>query len=260
MEQQNVIVELKDVSFSYDEALVLKDVNLTIREKDFLGVIGPNGGGKTTLLKLILGLVKPDKGIIKVFGKPPKQGRARIGYMPQMFKFDFDFPMSVMEATLMGRLGKKRLGRKYSQKDIQICLEALDKVGMREFKDRQIGDLSGGQRQRVFVARALATEPELFLLDEPLSSIDPKWQNSFYELLHELNETLAIVLVTHDVSVISTHIDLIACVNRTVHYHGSTKDGIAKISDMYQCPVELVVHGISHSSIPHRLLEGKRND
>jgi zinc transport system ATP-binding protein len=255
-----VLVSLQDVSFSYQDVAVLENVNLTIEGNDFLGIIGPNGGGKTTLLKLILGLLKPDKGVIQVFGESPKKGRKSIGYIPQLFSFDFDFPISVMEVVLMGRLGKRGLGRRYSKGDIQICLEALIKVGMEQFTHRQISELSGGQRQRVFIARALATEPKLLLLDEPVSSIDAQWQSAFYEMLRTLSEEIAIVLVTHDVGVISTHIDKIACVNGKVYYHGSTKDGLARITEMYQCPVELLVHGLHHKSIPHRLLEGKKDD
>ncbi len=255
-----VIVSLQNVSFSYRNVLVLENVNLTIEKNDFLGVIGPNGGGKTTLLKLILGLLRPDVGTIRVFGETPINGRRFIGYIPQLFSFDFDFPISAMEVVLMGRLGKRRLGKRYSKIDIQICLESLRKVGMEEFRHRQISELSGGQRQRVFIARALSTEPKLLLLDEPVSSIDKQWQFTFYEMLRELSQDIAIVLVTHDIGVISTHIDKIACVNGKVYYHGSTKDGIARISEMYQCPIELLVHGLSHESIPHRLLEGKKDD
>jgi len=257
---KQAIVELEQVFFSYEGVPVLEDANLVVKQKDFLGVIGPNGGGKTTLLKLILGLIRPDSGTIRIFGRPPKEGRKLVGYMPQTFNFDFDFPISVMEVVLMGRLGRRGLVRKYSKSDVQICLKALERVGMEQLKDRQIGNLSGGQKQRVFIARALATEPELLLLDEPVSSIDQQWQRSFYELLNELNQEIAIILVTHDVSVISTYIDNIACVNGRVHYHGSTKDGVSRISEMYQCPVELIVHEVSHKAIPHRLLENREDD
>ena len=136
----------------------------------------------------------------------------------------------------------------------------LEKVGMEEFGDRQIGNLSGGQRQRVLIARALATKPRMLLLDEPVSSIDTKWQHSFYEMLRELSDEVSVVLVTHDVSVVSTHIDQIACVNGKLYYHGPTRDGISKISDMYKCPVDLIVHAISLISIPHRSLEEKGDD
>jgi zinc transport system ATP-binding protein len=251
------IVELKNVFFSYEDSPVLEDVNLSIYERDFLGIIGPNGGGKTTLLRIILGLLKPDIGIVKVFSKSPKEGRRSIGYIPQSLNYDYDFPMSVMEVVMMGRLGRKGLWRRYTGRDRQLCAEALDKVGMAQFRGRQIGNLSGGQRQRVFIARALATEPQMLLLDEPVSSLDATWQESFYEMLRDLNSKLAIVLVTHDVSVVSMYIDKIACVNGRLYYYGSTRDGVEKISGMYECPVKLLVHGVSHDSIPHKLIEGK---
>lgn len=240
--ENNIIVDMQHVFFSYSELSVLEDVNIEIKQKDYLAIIGPNGGGKTTILKLMLGLLKPDKGAIRVFGKLPKEMRKYIGYLPQNFTFDFDFPMSVMEVVLMGRLGKRGLGKRYTETDIQICLRALKKVGMEQFKNREIGNLSGGQMQRVFIARALTTEPRLLLLDEPVSSIDTKWQNTFYELLNELNKEIAIVLVTHDIGVISTYIDKIACVNKKLYYHGSKKEGMHKISELYECPVQLITH------------------
>ena len=247
----NPIIELEGVSFSYNSALVLGDINFVLREKDFLGLIGPNGGGKTTLLKLILGLLQPDKGTIKVFDKPAKEGRQFIGYVPQLITFDFDFPISVLDVVLMGKLGKRGIGKRCHKEDVLLGIEALKKVGMDDFSETEIGNLSGGQQQRVFIARALATNPKLLLLDEPVASIDPKWQQEFYNLLNDLNKELAIVLVTHDVSVISSYIDKIACINRKIHYHGTTKDGIHKISEMYHCPVDLVAH-----AVPHRSLQG----
>ncbi|MBC8182284.1 metal ABC transporter ATP-binding protein [candidate division KSB1 bacterium] len=245
------IIQIKNVTFSYNTIPVLENVNLEIFERDFLGLIGPNGGGKTTLLKLILGLIQPDKGTIKVFDRSPKEGRQFIGYVPQLITFDFDFPISVLEVVLMGKLRKRGIGKRFHKEDVQLAIEALKKVGMDEYKETEIGNLSGGQQQRVFIARALSTDPKLLLLDEPVASIDPIWQQEFYNLLNELNKNLAIVLVTHDISVISTHIDKIACVNRKIHYHGTTKDGIHKISEMYHCPVDLVAH-----SVPHRSLHG----
>ncbi len=249
------IILLKNVTFSYNTIPVLENVNLEIFEKDFLGVIGPNGGGKTTLLKLILGLLQPDKGTIKVFDRSAKEGRQFIGYVPQLITFDFDFPISVLEVVLMGKLRQRRIGKRFNKEDVQSATQALKKVGMDDHKETEIGNLSGGQQQRVFIARALSTEPKLLLLDEPVASIDPKWQQEFYSLLNDLNKDLAIVLVTHDVSVISSYIDKIVCVNRKIHYHGTTKDGIHKISEMYHCPVDLVAH-----SVPHRSLHGHHHD
>ncbi len=238
----NVIVDIQHVYFSYGEIPVLEDVSITVEEHDFLSIIGPNGGGKTTILKLILGLLEPDRGSVRVLGKFPKKARRFVGYLPQLFKFDFDFPLSVMDITLMGRLGKRGVGKRYTKNDCTIALRALQKVGMEEFKDRHIGDLSGGQRQRVLIARALTTEPKLLLLDEPVSSVDTTWQQSFYELLHDLNKEIAIIMVTHDISVVSMYIDKIACVNKKLYYHGTKKDGMQKISEMYECPVRLIAH------------------
>ncbi len=248
---KQTIIQLSDVNFSYDSIPVLEGVDLIIKQNDFLGIIGPNGGGKTTLLKLILGLITPDRGEIKIFDKPPKENRHYIGYVPQLFNFDFDFPVNVFDIVLMGRLGKKRLGRSFLKEDFEISLRALNKIGMGDFQNHEIGKLSGGQRQRVFIARALAAQPKILLLDEPVASIDSKWQTNFFEFLAELNKEIAIVLVTHDVSVVSTYIDQIACVNRKIHFHGKTKEGIHQISEMYHCPVDLVAH-----SVPHRSLHG----
>ncbi|MCK4756419.1 ABC transporter ATP-binding protein [candidate division WOR-3 bacterium] len=240
--KNGVIVDLQHIFFSYGKVVVLEDVSIKLKQNDFLSIIGPNGGGKTTILKIILGLIEPDKGNVIVFGNSPKAARKFIGYLPQLFTFDYDFPVSIMDVVLMGRLGKRGLGKKYTKEDYQICLEALAMVGMEHLKDTQIGDLSGGQRQRVFIARALSTNPKLLLLDEPVASVDTKWQQTFYELLQELNKKIAIIMVTHDISVVSTYIDKIACVNRRLYYHGSKKEGMHKISEMYECPVQLIIH------------------
>jgi zinc transport system ATP-binding protein len=240
--KNGVIVDLQHIFFSYGKVVVLEDVSINLKQNDFLSIIGPNGGGKTTILKIILGLIEPDKGNVIVFGNSPKAARKFIGYLPQLLSFDYDFPVSIMDVVLMGRLGKRGLGKKYTKEDYQICLEALAMVGMEHLKDTQIGDLSGGQRQRVFIARALSTNPKLLLLDEPVASVDTKWQQTFYELLQELNKKIAIIMVTHDISVVSTYIDKIACVNRRLYYHGSKKEGMHKISEMYECPVQLITH------------------
>jgi len=236
------IANLQHVFFSYGDVPVLEDINISIEQNDFLAIIGPNGGGKTTILKLILGLLEPNSGTITVFDTIPREARKCIGYLPQHFSFDFDFPITVMDVVSMGRLGKRGLAKKYTKADIETCLNALDKVGMRALREREIGKLSGGQRQRVLIARALATEPKLLLLDEPVSSIDTQWQQSFYELLQKLNRDIAIILVTHDISVISTYIDKMACLNKKLYYHGSKKDGLHKLAELYECPVQLISH------------------
>lgn len=248
------IVSLRNVEVYFDSTPILENINLSIKQNAFLAIIGPNGGGKTTLLKVILGLIKPRKGEVKVFGRNPKEGRKLIGYLPQYTSFDRDFPMSVFDVVLMGRY--RGVFRNYSKKDKNAAINALKTVGMLEFKDRQIGKLSGGQLQRVFVARAIAREPKLLLLDEPTASIDPEMRKSFYELLLKLKKRMAIVLVTHDVGVISTYVEEIACLNRRLFYHGPKEAGLKKLEDVYQCPIELIAHGI-----PHRVLRRhEKND
>jgi len=241
------IVCLKNVYVYFNKLPVLENINLSIKENDFLAIIGPNGGGKTTLLKVILGLIKPDKGEVKIFGKNPKEGRKLIGYLPQYTIFDPSFPASVFDVVVMGRY--KGTFKGYSKKDKEEALDALKTMGMLEFKDRQIGKLSGGQLQRVFIARAIARKPKLLLLDEPMASIDPEMQKSFYELLSKLKEKMAICLVTHDIGVVSVYVEEIACLNRRLFYHGPKEAGLKKLEDVYRCPVELIAHGV-----PHRVL------
>ena len=243
------LVEFKDVCVSYGETPALENVSFIVEEKDFLCLIGPNGGGKTTILKALLGLIEPSSGVIRVFGKPPSDGRKYIGYVPQHSLFDSQFPISVWEVVLTGRLGKKGITGKYDLKDKDVAIESLGKVDMLEYKDRHISELSGGQRQRVFIARALASKPKLLLLDEPTASVDVHMESHFYELLKKLNEEIAIVLATHDIGVVSSFVKNLACVNRTVSYHpgGELKEGM--LEDTYQCPVEMIAHGL-----PHRVL------
>ena len=243
------IVSLKNVEVCFNNIPVLESINLSIKQNDFLAVIGPNGGGKSTLLKVILGLINPNKGEVKVFGENPKKGRKLIGYFPQYTFFDLDFPMSVFDVVLIGRYW--RIFRNYSKEDKKATFNALKTVDMLEFKDRQIGKLSGGQLQRVFVARAIARQPKLLLLDEPMTSIDPEMQKSFYELLLKLKKKMAIVLVTHDISVVSAYVEKIACLNRRLFYHGLKEARLKNLEEVYQCPIELIAHGV-----PHRVLRG----
>ncbi|MFW5990666.1 MAG: metal ABC transporter ATP-binding protein [Candidatus Nanoarchaeia archaeon] len=244
------IIKVQNVSFSYYRGQdVLTNVSMNVNEQDFLGIIGPNGGGKSTLLKLILGLITPTNGLIEVFGKSPVEGREQLGYVPQYFSFDFDFPMTVLDVVLMGRLKIKKMGKGYSKADLRAAIDSLKKVEMQKHKNRQIAELSGGERQRILIARALAVSPKALVLDEPVSSIDSAWQPKFYNLLKELNKKIAIILVTHNVGMISSYVDKIACLNKTLHYHGETQEGIDHLSKSYKCPVELIAHGV-----PHRVL------
>ena len=244
------IVTLEDVWLRFDGVPVLEGINLSIQQHDFLGIIGPNGGGKSTLLKVILGLLEPTRGTVTVFGHTPEQGRKYVGYVPQFSLFDRDFPISVWDVVLMGRVGHMKRFRGYSEEDKRRTHDALEIVEMLEFRDAQIGKLSGGQQQRVFIARALVTEPKLLLLDEPMASVDSPMQTELYELFENLRQRMAIVLVSHDISAVSIYVDKLACLNRKLFYHG-TKELLAEdLEAAYQCPVELIAHGV-----PHRVLK-----
>ena len=244
------VVRLEDVWAHYNGVPVLEGINLSVHQYDFLGIIGPNGGGKTTLLKVILGLVKPDQGRIVVFGSTPEKGRKSIGYVSQHSLFDRDFPASVWDVVLMGRLGKAGLFRKYTGQDKDAARNALEMVGILDLKDQQIGKLSGGEQQRVFIARALVTEPKLLLLDEPTASVDTPMQTGFYELLAKLKQRMAIVLISHDISAVSVYVDKIACLNHELYYHNSKELTADDLEATYKCPVEMIAHGV-----PHRILK-----
>jgi len=208
------IVEITDLCFSYSGKEVLHSIDLSVNEKDFVAVIGPNGGGKTTLLKLVLGLLKPTRGSIKIRNRPPHSNDTTVGYVPQQIDHNLSFPATALDIVLMGKHNPDR--RRFfgdSKGDRQDAMEALDKMGIAPFADRKITDLSGGQRQRILIARALVSNPELLVLDEPTASIDTKGQTDFYNLLKELNESLTILMVSHDLLTISSYAKSIACVN-----------------------------------------------
>ena len=243
------VVKLEDVWAYYDNTLVLRGVNLSLTAGRFLGIIGPNGGGKTTLLKIILGLIKPSRGQVQVLGQTPERSRKFTGYVAQHNLFDRAFPINVEEVVLMGRYRSRGLLRRYSRQDRSEVSQVLERVGMLDFKDRQIGSLSGGEQQRVFIARALVSEPAILLLDEPTASIAPDMQVEFYGLLEKLKEQMAIILVSHDVSAVSVRVDEVACLNHRLFYHGSP-DGLSaeELARTYDSPV----HVIAHSDLPHR--------
>ncbi|TDJ46888.1 MAG: ABC transporter ATP-binding protein [Gemmatimonadetes bacterium] len=242
-----VVVSLERVSFTYAGVDVLRDVSFEFHEGDFVGIIGPNAGGKTTLLKLILGLLRPGSGSIRVLGVSPDEARGLVGYVPQYAHFDRSFPIRVRTAVTMGTLGRGRMRDKVANDAVD---RALEQVELHEVADRQMGSLSGGQLQRALIARALVTEPKLLLLDEPTASLDTRIGRSVYELLEELAEKITIVLVSHDIGVISRHVRTIACLNVEMHYHHSKHLTPEMIEAAYGCPVDLVAHG--H---PHRVLE-----
>jgi len=243
-----LVVELRGVGFSYAGVPVLRDVDFELYEGDFVGIIGPNAGGKTTLLKLVLGLLEPDTGTIRVFGRSPREARGMVGYVPQYARFDRSFPIRVRKAVAMGTLGRGGGGADGDPEE--AVRRALERVELEGVADRQIGQLSGGQLQRVLIARALVSNPRLLLLDEPTSSVDTRIGRSVHELLEELSAEITIVLVSHDIGVISRHVGTIACLNVEMHYHRSRELTPDMMEAAYGCPVDLLAHG--H---PHRVLE-----
>jgi len=213
------VIDIENLSFAYDKDLILEDINLTVDEKDFLAIIGPNGGGKSTLLKLILGMLKPKKGSIRVLGKAASKNPSHIGYVPQNTNVNTDFPIKVIEVVLMGHVGAKNPLFGYGKDEIACAMGALAQVGMQEHSQSKIGSLSGGQRQRVMIARALCAHPKILILDEPTSSIDIKGQKEIYELLKLLNQSITIVVVSHDISVILEYATKAAHINKRLSYH-----------------------------------------
>jgi zinc transport system ATP-binding protein len=236
------VIAVKGVYFSYDGPPVLEDVSFTIAQRDFVSLVGPNGGGKTTLLKLLLGLLKPQRGTVRVFGRPPEEVRRRIGYVPQHAQFDPHFPATALDVVLMGRLGRGLPILPARREDRQAALACLQEVGLAELARRPLSLLSGGQRQRVLIARALAGDPELLLLDEPTANLDLAVQGDFIELLHRLNERLTVLLVSHDVGFVCQQVRTVLCVARRVQVHtASSLDG-RTISALYGEPVRFVHH------------------
>ena len=239
---------LRGVSYRYGETPVLESIDLRLDEGDFLGIIGPNAGGKTTLLKIALGLLAPDSGSVEVFGRSPAESRGTIGYIPQYARFDSSFPIDVLDTVRMGRLGVRR--RERAQESREAALVALEKVDLSGVAAEQIGRLSGGQLQRVLIARALASEPRILLLDEPTASVDTRMGRSVYELLERLSEQITIVLVSHDIGVISRYVKTVACLNVRLHYHHSREMTPEMVEAAYGCPVDLVAHGHPHRVLP----------
>ncbi len=247
-------LELERLTVRYGEQIVLKDVSFHLDRGDFLGVIGPNGGGKTTLLKAILGLVDKYHGKVLVNGKPPGHRDNRVGYVPQHSEFDKKFPIRVRDVVLMGRLGNLGFRPFYTKNDRELALDALKSVDMLEYRDRQISKLSGGQLQRVLIARALTTDPRLLLLDEPTASVDEKMKTNIYSLLSDLKDRgITIVLVSHDIGVISSYVEKVACLNKHFIYHGTGDLSPDMIEAAYQCPIDLIAHGLPHRVFEHRM-------
>lgn len=239
---ENSIVVIEGLTFSYDGSPVLQDVNLSINENDFVWIVGPNGGGKTTLLRLIIGLLQPKTGRIRVFGKPPDEARSRIGYMPQQAQLDPRFPVSVLDVVLMGRLGNGRKFGPFRSGDRQIAEKALGEVGILDLRDKPFSSLSGGQQRRLLIARALAGEPDLLILDEPTANLDLLVEKELYELLRRLNEGLTIVMVSHDPAFVSEHVKRVVCVKQRVTEHPTCEIDGDFIGELYGGEMRLVRH------------------
>jgi zinc transport system ATP-binding protein len=238
------LIEIQNLSVGYQSQKVLDGVNITIDSNDFIGVIGPNGGGKTTLIKTILGLIPYWEGSVKYHVKSSK-----IGYLPQFNPIDKEFPITVYDVVLSGLAGHKGLTGRFNKADKQMAIQLLKQAGIDALKDRAIGQLSGGQMQRVLLCRALMNQPELLILDEPSTFVDNQFEHELFEWLRELNKTIAILMVSHDLGTISSHVKTIACVNRELHYHRSNKITPEQLSH-YNCPIQLITHG----EVPHQVL------
>lgn len=259
---ENPAILIENMSFAYNGAPVLEDINLALSQGDFLAILGPNGGGKSTLIKLLLGLLKPQQGSVSVLGEPAGECGDRIGYMPQYTHVSGAFPITVLDVVAMGvvRGGFGGVaGLRPARHVLDKALGALERVGLQEVAHRRISALSGGQKQRAFIARALVSEPELLLLDEPTASVDQENRVGLFQMLEELNTQMTIVLVSHDISTVANSVKSVACVNKTLHFH----DAPLITGEMFKmaygnhegcCPVELVTHG----DIPHRVL-GQHN-
>lgn len=244
------LVNVRNITVGYDENIILTDVSLTIHDSDFIGVIGPNGGGKTTLLKAILGLLTPLHGEV-IFHECMTEGNHhRIGYLPQINNIDRKFPISVSEVVKSGLMSKKKIIKSYSKKDLEFASQLMDQMGIYEIRNKAIGELSGGQIQRALLCRALVNQPKLLVLDEPNTYVDNRFEKELYEKLRKLNENIAILLVSHDLGTISTYVKSIACVNHSLHYHPGNKI-TPELMEAYECPIQIITHG----RIPHTVLK-----
>lgn len=239
---ENAVIEVEGVSFSYGGPLVLEAIDLVVPEGEFLGIVGPNAGGKSTLVKLTLGLLEPWRGGVRVLGLPPQAGARQVGYVPQYPAFRRDFPITVEQTVAMGRLGRGRLLGGSRRADRELARRAMTETEVSDLAGRRLATLSGGQLQRVLLARALACDPRILILDEPTANIDMRIESDIFDLLKRLNERMTILVVSHDVGFISGYVDRVACVNRTlVCHHTAAIDG-EMIQDLYESHVRMVDH------------------
>jgi zinc transport system ATP-binding protein len=244
-------IHIDNLTVYYGDTPALKNVSLDVNQGEFLGIIGPNGGGKSTLLKAILGLTPITSGKIQILSKEISNSRVSIGYVPQFATMDRRFPISALEVVLTGRIKSGlSLFMRYSKTDKRIAYQQLERVGIEKLADRQISKLSGGEFQRLLIARALTINPKLLLLDEPTASVDAISRDQIYDLLEDLNKEMTIVLVTHDLLAVSSKVRKLACLNGYLVYHGEPQLNEHIVKELYGCPVDLIAHGV-----PHRVLK-----
>jgi len=252
---KNKIIEFNEVTFKYDNHLIIDSAQFSIIENEFIGIIGPNGGGKTTLLKLLLGILKPYSGNISILGQSAICARKQIGYMPQYLQYDQQFPATVLDIVLMGRLNNQIFSF-YSKKDKKIAINALEQMEIAHLAKQPFSKLSGGQRQRVLISRALATEPKILILDEPTANIDPAIEDKFYNLLKNLSKTMTIISVSHDLRFVMNIVNRVICINRKVHIHSVSESKIDFLNNVYNTEHYSVVshgHCDSHQNCEHLL-------
>ena len=254
MTQSKNIVTLRNVSVSYDAHTALEGVNLDIYEDDFIGIIGPNGGGKSSLVKAIMGEVKY-RGEIVIDDMLRRGNHYKIGYMPQVSQFDMRFPISIEEVVLSGLQTEKGFFGRYTTKDRERVAELLKKMGIEELAKRPIGEVSGGQMQRALLCRAIIAEPKLLILDEPTNFVDNSFEQEFYAMVAELSKQMAVIIVSHDLGTITSIVKSIVCVNRSVHRHNSNILTEEQLRN-YNCPIQI----LSHGHIPHTVLEHHSGD
>ena len=235
-------ITVEGVSFAYGDVPVLEEVDLSVAAGEFLGLVGPNGGGKSTLLKLILGLLTPTTGRITVLDKSPAEGRRRIGYVPQFTTFSHDFPISVENTVLLGRLGRTQILGGYRTTDRKVAQRAMAQAQVLELRDRRLVTLSGGQLQRVMIARALACEPQILILDEPTASIDLRAEQNIFDLFDQLDGQMTILVVSHDIGFISQYVTRVACLNRTLVCHHTDAINGEVIKALYGTSVRMIHH------------------
>lgn len=247
-------VTLRNVNFAYHGPLVLRDVNMTLETHRFLAVIGPNGGGKSTLLKLMLGLYQPLSGTIEMLGRKPRAARRQIGYVSQDTGGNRDFPICVEDVALMGRIGASGRKARFTREDRAVVQEYLERLNVWGYRRERIGRLSGGERQRVMIARALAAKPLLLLLDEPTAGIDAAGEEELYTLLRSLRDEVTLIVVSHDVAAVSQYVDAIACVNQTLYLHGSNRLSIDLLRQVYGGHLDFVLHEAAVSDQAVRVL------